>query len=260
MGGGAADQARVGDAGETNAGNVAGGGVDAFQIPDGLGSLGVVIGEETTTVLLGEDAREAPLIPLQGTDIKDVHHQDVAGLGAVDPDRAAENVNDLEIHILDVLGVVVVLDLAVGPVLAFDPEHVTRIHGGHGRDFRMPAVVPGHVLLIHRLGEIDGEECFGHRETEAQFPIHPKGWPAARKCRLLQEIGAQDSPPMNEIKNHYQAWRGGWPSRCRRRVRCRRNPLSGRDCPSTARPRHWDPACRSAPYGHQNGTGTASDS
>ena len=175
LGRGAADQARVGDAGETHTGNVAGGGVDALQIPDGFGGLGVVIGEEATAVLLGEDARESPFIALQGADIKNVDHQDVAGLGPIDPDRSTQDVNNLQIDIFDVFGVVVVLDLAIGPVLAFDPEHITRIHRGHGRNLGMPAVMPGHVLLIHRLGEIDGEEGFWHRETEAQFPHHPKG-------------------------------------------------------------------------------------
>ena len=175
----------MGDAGETHTGNVTGGGVDAFQIPDGLGGLGVVIGEEATTVFLGEDARETPLITLQSADIKNVDHQDVSGLGPIDPDWPTKDMDDLQIDIFNVCGVVVVLDLAIGPVLAFDPEHVTRIHRSHGRDFGMPAVVPRHVLLIHRFGEIDGKECFWHRDTEVQFPRHPKGWPAARKCLLI---------------------------------------------------------------------------
>ncbi len=47
-----------------------------------------MIGEEAATVLLGEKAVEAPQALRQRTDIEEVDHQEIAGLGAGHPDGA----------------------------------------------------------------------------------------------------------------------------------------------------------------------------
>ena len=171
VGGGAADQAGVGDAGETHAGDVAGGGVDPFKIPDRLGGLWEVVGEKAAAIFLGEDTGKSPFVAPQRTHIQDVDHQDVAGLGTIHPDRPAQHVNHLQVHIGDVLGVVVVLDLAIRPVFALDPEHISGVDGGHGRNVRVPAVMTWHFLLIHRLGQINLEKCFWHGQTSGHWGI-----------------------------------------------------------------------------------------
>lgn len=127
MGWGTADQAGVGDAGETDPGDVPGAGVDPLEIPDGLGRLGVVIREEAPAILLGEDAGESPFVSLEGPDIENIHHQNVARLSSVHPDRPTQDMDDFKIHIGDILRIIVVLDLAIGPVFAFDPEHIPGI-------------------------------------------------------------------------------------------------------------------------------------
>ncbi len=118
----AADQARMGQAGKPHARDVPRRGVDAVQVPDGLGRVGIMVGEETAAVVAGEDAGEAPLVAPQAADIEDVDDENVAGLGPFDLDRAAQDVDDRQVDVADVVRAVVVLDLAVGPVLAFDPE------------------------------------------------------------------------------------------------------------------------------------------
>lgn len=133
-----------------------------------------MIGEEAATILLGEDTGETPLISLQSPDIQDVNHEDVAGLSTVDPDRAAQNMHDLEIHLLDVGRIIVITDLAIGPVLAFDAEHIAWIHRDHSRNIGMPAVVPRHLLLIHRLGQVDLEKCFWHRSDCRLCTFHAR--------------------------------------------------------------------------------------
>ena len=86
-----------------------------------------MIGEETAAILCGENSSETPFITLECSHLEDVHDKDVAWLGTVHPDRTTQNVNNLQIDISNILRIVVVLDLSIGPVLALDPEDVAWI-------------------------------------------------------------------------------------------------------------------------------------
>ena len=94
--------------------------------------------------------------------VQDVNHKDVARLGTIHPDRPTEYVNNLKIDIGDVLGIVVVFDLAVGPVFAFDAEDIAWVNGCNSWNVRMPAVMTGHLLLIHRFRQINLEQGLWH--------------------------------------------------------------------------------------------------
>ena len=161
FGGQAANQARVNQAGKFHIGNVPGFGEHAVEVPDGFLGLREVFGQEATAVLLGEEAVKAPLALFEGADVEDVDFQQVARLRALDPDRSRQEVNLAEINIAHVVGAVVVLDLAAGPVIALNDEIVARLDGGHQRNIRVPAVVD-FVVLIGRLVQIDLDNGFSH--------------------------------------------------------------------------------------------------
>ena len=86
-----------------------------------------MIGEEAAAIFLGENSRETPFIALEGSHLEDVHDQDVAWLGAVHPDRPTQDVNHFQVDVSNILRVVVVLDLSIRPVFAFDAEDVAWI-------------------------------------------------------------------------------------------------------------------------------------
>jgi len=52
---------------------------DALEVPDGFASVGKVVGEEASAVLTVENARESPLVARQGTQVQNLHDQQVAG-------------------------------------------------------------------------------------------------------------------------------------------------------------------------------------
>ena len=66
-----------------------------------------------------------------------------------------------QVDVAHVVGGVVVLDVAAGPVLGLDEEIVAGLDPGHDRNVRMPAVVD-HVVLVGRLRQVDLDECLGH--------------------------------------------------------------------------------------------------
>ena len=99
----------------------------------GLAGVRIVFGQESAAVGLGEQAGEAPLGLLEHADVEDVHDQQVTRLRAVNADGAGQIVDLGEIDHVDVVGGVVVLDLAAGPVDALDAEFIAGIHhGDHG--------------------------------------------------------------------------------------------------------------------------------
>src|SRR5690606_7584219 len=97
-------------------------GENAIEIPDGLGGIGEVVGEEAAKFFLAENSGVAPLGVFEGTDIENVDHQKVARLGAAYAYGAREMVAGCEVDIANVVGAVVVFDLPAGPVEAFHPE------------------------------------------------------------------------------------------------------------------------------------------
>ena len=67
-----------------------------------------MIGEETAAIFFGKNPGETPLITLEGTHFEDVYNDDVARLGTVHPDRAAQDVNNFQVDVSNILRVVVV--------------------------------------------------------------------------------------------------------------------------------------------------------
>ncbi len=159
----AADQAGMNQAGEIHAGNVARRGVHALEVPDRLLRQREMIGQETAAVLLGEEAVEAPQALLQRSDIEQIDHQEIAGLGALDADRAGQEMHDRQVDVADVVGGIVVLDKAAGPVIGLDDEVVAGIDPRHHRNVGVPAIMD-HVVFVGRTGEIDLDQCLWHRK------------------------------------------------------------------------------------------------
>lgn len=105
---------------EAHPGQMAGAAEDALEVPDRLGGLWVDVVEKPATVFFGEDAGEAPGLVLKGLDVLDLDEQDVAWFGVFDLKGSAEVVDFSQVDVADVVGAVVVADLAAGPVDAFD--------------------------------------------------------------------------------------------------------------------------------------------
>lgn len=190
-GGRGAEEAGVGDAGVADAGDVPGGGLLAVEVPDGLVRVGEAVGEEAAAVVLGEDAGVAPALPgafslrlRYGAQVEDVHDEQVAGLGALHRDGAAEHVGVGEVDVTDVVGRVVVADLVVGPVPALDAEIRARLHGDGRRDVGVPAVVAGDLLVSHGHGLVDAEDDFGHERPpeQGESGLGQQGMPGVGGC------------------------------------------------------------------------------
>ena len=147
----AADQAGMDQPGPAHAGDVARRRVEALDVPDRLLCQREVIGQKAAAILLGEKAVEAPEALLQGTDVEQVDHEQIAGLGALDADRAGQEVHDRQVDVAHVVGRIIVLDEAAGPVIGLDDEIIPRIDPGHDRNVGVPTVVH-HVVVIRRLG------------------------------------------------------------------------------------------------------------
>src|SRR5699024_2131381 len=167
--------------GELDAGNVAGGAPVAAEVPHGLVGVGELVGEEAAAVALGEDARVAPALAGQrpvvllgdGADVEDVHDQQVPRLRPLDPERTRERVDGVQRGGGDVLGGVVVLDVAVEPFAAVDAEHVDGVDADDRRDVRMPAVVAEDLLLGEGFRGVEREHVLGHASpSTATGPLH----------------------------------------------------------------------------------------
>ena len=159
----AADQAGMDQAGEVHAGHMARRGVEALDVPDRLLRQREMLGQEAAAVLLGEEAVEAPQAFLLRPDVEQVDHQEIAGLRALHADRAGQEVHDRQVDVAHVVGRIVVLDEAAGPVVGLDDEVVARIDPRHDRNVRMPAIVD-HVVVVGRLREIDLDQCLWHQK------------------------------------------------------------------------------------------------
>ncbi len=122
-----------------------------------------MVGQESATVLLGEEAVKTPQAFLHRADVEQVDNQEIAGLRALDADRTGQKVHDRQIDIAHVVGGIVVLDEAAGPVVGLDDEIVARIDPRHHRNVGMPAIVD-HIVFVGRLREIDLDQCLWHQK------------------------------------------------------------------------------------------------
>ena len=214
-------------AGEVHARHMAGVRVEARDIPDRFLRQREMIGEKAAAVLLGEEAVEAPQALRQRADVEQIDDQQIAGLGALDADRARQEVHDRQIDVAHVVGRLVVLDEAAGPVVGLDDEIVAGLDPGHHRDVGMPAVVD-HVVLVGRLRQIDLDQRLRPRAGSCTHLIRSLmvslvGWTGARPP------GSGRSP----LRRH---------SRACRYARCGRSPSRG--CGRRHRARSSTPARR----------------
>ena len=81
-----------------------------------------MIREKSTTILLGKNASKSPFISLQSSNLEDIDDQDVSRLCTVDPDWATEHVNHFKVDIRNILRIIIVFNLTIRPVFAFDSE------------------------------------------------------------------------------------------------------------------------------------------
>lgn len=122
----AADDARVRNARKPHSRDMARCSHDAMEVPDRLARLREYVGQEAAAVLGGENARVSPLVSLDGADIEDVDDQKVPRLGAFYLDGTAEVVARQQVAVAHILGIIVVSNLATGPIQALDAEIITR--------------------------------------------------------------------------------------------------------------------------------------
>src|SRR5262249_58620392 len=120
-------------------------------------------------------------------DIQDVHDEQVARLGALDGEGAAELVNGQQRGVQDVIGGIVVDDGSVEPFPTVDPEAVSRLDGGHRRNLRVPAVVAQLLLILELLGRIELENDLGHRSPQRRW----RNRGADKRIRGAEACGAE---------------------------------------------------------------------
>lgn len=85
-----------------------------------FGGLRVLFVQEPATVPPIEHGGEAPWALLKRLHILDLYDEDVTWLCALDLERAGEVVYTGQVAVLDIVGAIVVHNLATGPVYALD--------------------------------------------------------------------------------------------------------------------------------------------
>lgn len=84
------NEARVNETGKADTRKVTARAVDAFNVPNGLGSPGVVVRQEATAVLLGKGPRKAPFVAIETTQSKEFDLEKIARLSRWDINRTRE--------------------------------------------------------------------------------------------------------------------------------------------------------------------------
>jgi hypothetical protein len=117
--------------------------------------------QEAAAVLLGEKAVEAPVHLFLGADIEDVNLEQIARFGPFHTDRAGKVMYLFEFDVAHVGGIVVILDLAAGPVIGFDLEIVPRLDPDGDGNVGMPAIVY-RLIGVRAFGKIDRDKRICH--------------------------------------------------------------------------------------------------
>jgi hypothetical protein len=95
------------------------------------------------------------------TNIQEVDDEEIARFGTLHSNRAAQEVDDGEVDVTNIVGGVVVLNEAAGPIVGLNDEVLAGFHPCNHGDVRVPAVVD-HVIFVRALGEVDFDDCFRH--------------------------------------------------------------------------------------------------
>jgi hypothetical protein len=107
--------------------------------------------QKPTPILLIENPRKPPRLLLHRLHILDLDEQHVARFRGLDVEGSREVVDAAEVDVFDIVGGVVVADLAAGPVYAFDFDDFVVFDGGVGWDWG----------LVRGVREIKGLERWG---------------------------------------------------------------------------------------------------
>ena len=239
-----AHQARVVDADVGALGDVARGRDVAREVPDDLVRVGEAVGQEAAAVRLREDARVAPahagqrplVLLVARVDLEDVDDEEVARLGALDAERAAEHVHAGERRVAHVVGRVVVLDRAVEPLAAVGAEHVARLDAHLRRDVWMPPVVPDVLLVGELLRVVQREQVLGHAGSFSRwtdgYEVVARDGVAPDAGRVLAATSAQVLLGRRDVRDLDRGRASSRrPSAGRRRASRRRTAASGRGGP-----------------------------
>src|SRR5699024_4457185 len=152
-------QARMGDTGERDSGDVTRACGLSLEIPYGLVRVGELVDEKGTPVTFREDTGVPPALTGERTRIllrerphvQNVNDQQITWFRTADPDRSGERVDLGHGRVADVLGRVVVLDGAVEPLAAVHPEGTSGTDAHGGRNIRVVPIVAGHLLVGERF-------------------------------------------------------------------------------------------------------------
>jgi hypothetical protein len=103
--------------------------------------LRIMLIQEPTTIPPIKDSRESPRAMVKWLDILNLDNENIAGLGAFNLKWTGQIMDLRQIDILDVFGAVIVLDLATGPVYAFNFDGFAGCDLGAEGNIGMPPVL-----------------------------------------------------------------------------------------------------------------------
>ena len=111
--------------------------------------------KEATSIVFVEDASKAPWVVLERLDVLNLNKKDVTWLGGLDLEGSGQVVDLSQINILDIVGTVVVPNLAACPVEAFDLDDFAVLDGAaEGNYDRKLAAIVRWVLGGYRQDAI----------------------------------------------------------------------------------------------------------
>jgi hypothetical protein len=96
--------------------------------------------QKPSSIVLGEDSREAPGLLIERLHILNLQHQNITRLRCLDIERSGQVVDLGEVDIAHVISAVVVADLPTCPIYAFDFDDFIVLDGADGGDC---------ILLVH---------------------------------------------------------------------------------------------------------------
>ena len=85
--------------------------------------------QKSSAVVFVEDSSETPWVVLERLNILDFNEEDIAGFSGFDLERSREIVDLSQVDVLDIVGAVVVANLAACPIEAFDLDDFAVLDG-----------------------------------------------------------------------------------------------------------------------------------
>lgn len=157
---GTSQDARMDQAGELDARDVTRAAVYAFKVPDCLGSaahssasvppgvvsgdrirLGVDLIQKSTTILFCKYTSETPRLVWQGLNVLDLNEKNITGLSRLDLEGSAQIMDSGEVNVSDIVGAVIVADLAARPVNTLDTHGFAILDSPCKGDVGMPSIL-----------------------------------------------------------------------------------------------------------------------